>query len=129
MAKARKQLVLQRTLYIVEKIAGGMRPVNILQDKGVKAWGLSDGQVEKYIKKAHDHFRERANVNKDQEIGDAIAKYDLLIEKAMDKEYLKTAGMLIDKRAELIGLKKLIVIGEEDKPITVKWKTINPGSE
>jgi hypothetical protein len=105
MPKATKGETEKRILYIVELIAKGMRPVNIKQDKTVISWGVKPRRIETLISDAYAVIKERAKVDTDREIGDAIAKYDYLIEQAIEKGFLKTAGMLIDKRAELIGLK------------------------
>jgi hypothetical protein len=114
--KTTKKQVQERVNLIISLLAQGIRPTKICENAQVKEWNVSESQVWRYIGKAYKYFEGKANVERDKELGTILERYEFLYNRAVataweTKDYGTAAGIL-DKRAELIGLKKIIVAGE-----------------
>ena len=110
---ASKKEVTDRVNEVIWLLAKGVRPTDICQTESVKAWGVDERQVWRYIGKAYKYFEEKAQINRDMELGKILTQLDLLYRGAVllakeTKDFASAAGIL-DKRAELIGLKTLKV--------------------
>ena len=108
MAKATKKEVQDRVDYIIKLMAAGMRSTDILHNSTVKSWGVKDRNVWIYIDRALTYFKERANVDRDGELGKILEQYEMLFIQAFESGDYRLCVTILDKRGELIGLKKII---------------------
>lgn len=126
MARVTKKEAQDRATFVIALIATGLRATEIVEHEKVKGWGISEAQVYRYIRKAHTFFEERADINRNAELGATLEKYDHLYSKLVKARDYRGAAQVLDKRSELIGLKKLLVGVETKEPVVIKWKMI-PG--
>ena len=126
MAKTTKKEVQDRVNFIIAEIAKGTRPVTICQNKTVKGWNVDERQVWRYIGKAYRYFEKESSVNRDKELGKILERYEYLYNQAVayaaETKDFGTAANILDKRAELIGLKKLQVDVGGDLKIKIDYE-------
>lgn len=107
--KATKKEVQDRVDYVVRLMAAGMRSSDIIQNSSVKSWGVTDRQAWKYIDKALKYFKDKANIDRDGELGKILEQYEFLFIQALKAEDYRLCVTILDKRGELIGLKRISV--------------------
>jgi hypothetical protein len=112
-AKAHKKEVDDRVTHVISLLTVGARPTDIVHDSTVNGWGIEERQIWKYIGKAYKYFETQANINRDEELGTILEQYKFLYLQMLRAKDYRGAGTILDKRAELIGLKTLRVqVGE-----------------
>lgn len=124
MERPHKKLIEERVSYIIDLFVVGAKPNEILQNPSVKAWGVSDRTLWTYIGKAYKYFETKANINRDEELGTILEQYKFLYLQMLRAKDYRGAGTILDKRAELIGLKilKTDVSGEIKHHVTFAAK-------
>lgn len=124
MERPHKKLIEERVSYIIDLFVIGAKPSEILQNPSVKAWGVSDRTLWTYIGKAYKYFETKANVNRDEELGQILDQYRFLYLQMLRAKDYRGAGTILDKRAELIGLKivKTDVSGQVNHKVTFAAK-------
>lgn len=105
--KATKKEVQERVDVIIKLMAMGMRSSAIVQDATVKSWGITERNTWKYVEKALKYFQDKSNIDRDGELGKILEQYEFLYKATVDEADYRAAAQILDKRADLIGLKKI----------------------
>lgn len=105
MAKATKKEIQERVDHIIKLMTLGVRSTDIQENATVKSWGVSTSRIWVYISRALEYFKTKANINRDGELGKILEQYDFLYIQALKSEDYRLCVTILDKRAELIGLK------------------------
>lgn len=74
-----------------------------------KLWGLSDRQIENYIRKANHYFAKESNIKRDKELGRALARYNSLYSNSYKLQDYRTCANINEKLCNLLGLNKLLI--------------------
>lgn len=106
--------ILQRVNDVYKLLVRGASRSEIVQYSS-KEWGITDRQADTYMKRARAYFNQRIQVERDQELGQALERYEMLFQRAFKVQDYKTciqAQARIDK-----------IMGLEQNNITVKtWQ-------
>lgn len=107
--KATKKEIQDRVDYIIKLMAAGVRSSDILENSRVKSWEKSDSTIWVYIDKALKYFKDKAKIDRDGELGKILEQYEFLFIQALKAEDYRLCVTILDKRGELIGLKRISV--------------------
>jgi hypothetical protein len=91
-----------RVTTVYKDLVSGKRRPDILQY--ASAWGVTERTVDNYIARANAHLERDAETIRKRELGKAHNRYELLFEKALAKDDLKTALQAEVERGRLLGL-------------------------
>lgn len=96
-----------RITKVAELIAGGFRRSDILRYVAEKTdWNLTDRQIDKYISRATEYFKELSKVDREAAYGEAIYGTRLILAMALNTQDLQRA---LAARKELHALQGLYV--------------------
>lgn len=96
-------LTIERVTAILTLMTKGARTADILRFCR-ESWQISDRQSAKYIAKAKDHLRESARVDRDAQIGLALARYNDLFREMVRLQDYKGALHAQREICNLLGL-------------------------
>ena len=95
-------------------IAGAFRMQDLRAYSKEQGWGIGDRQLLNYLIRAKDKFLEYKQINRGEEIGKAIARYNHLYFSAMRMSDYPTALRVNRALCELLGLDAPTKIAETD---------------
>lgn len=87
----------------VMKVRQGWAPTEV-RDFLMDSEGLSRSQAERYVKDAREYFRRSANVDRQEAIGEALTRLDLVFRTAMESGQLSAALAAQKEKNSLLGL-------------------------
>ena len=103
--KVTKAVKLERVNQVLGWIILGMRPRDIFQYVSEKTdWNISIRQIENYMRDATALIEESSRINRDQEVGKALLRYEKLFTANMKIQDYKAALMVQRARNEMLGL-------------------------
>jgi hypothetical protein len=101
--KATKAEVKQRTSQIIKMMTLGVSRADICQFASDN-WQIDDRTTDRYIKRANDYFAETSVIDRDEQIGIAMRRYNDLYQKNMRIDDYKAALATQKELSNLLGL-------------------------
>jgi hypothetical protein len=95
----------QRVDTVITLITMGVKRSEIIKYVVEKTlWNVDTRQIDNYIRHANEAFAAQSNIDRQREIGKAIARYEMLFQTAMKVQDYQRALAAESKRCELLGL-------------------------
>lgn len=109
--KAEKE---KRVSVIMQLICNGLGYNEICQYVSSKLdWDVSTRTISRYIRVASSYFIEKANIDRDKEIGKAIERLEHLLKNAMSIKDLRFALQIMQEMNKLLGLYEAVKVNME----------------
>ena len=109
--KATKITAETRLETVFEMLVKGETRAKILQY--ASDWDLTDRQIDEYISRANERFRETSHFDREAQIGETIERYREQYRLATEREDHKGAATIQEKLARLLGLEAPSVVKNE----------------
>ena len=100
-----RAVVNDRVNVIYSLIVRGLRREHILAHEEVAAWGLHSRQIDTYIAKATKRLEDQSAIRRKAELGKALARFDSLYMKMVDKGDFRGALKAQHEVVEMLGLR------------------------
>lgn len=118
---AQLDMLLRRREIVTDLIKGKNRAT--IQEDLKKKYQLSDETIRKDFKAAYERLAEWEEQHISNIVSEVMARYDLLWEKALEKDDLRTAVAILKEMAAITKEKpsNSLTIKEEDKEFEIKF--------
>ena len=93
----------QRLAEVSELLASRALP-GVVVRFACQKWGLGERAGEKYVAEAYSRLRTHAEIDRQAELGMAIAGYELILRRQLTGGDLRSARATLDKLVGLLGL-------------------------
>lgn len=118
--KATNAEIEQRISEVYQLVVNGARRAKILRHATDSGWDINERQIDRYIARATDMMREAAIVDREKELGRAIARLHDLYERAHADGNHATSLAILREMTQLTGVAaaaKLEISGPDGGPV------------